>query len=39
MVQISKLFEAEGLASKQDTESLTRRLVWSRDTSLEGGGR
>jgi len=33
MVQISKLFEAEGLASKQDTESLTRRLVWSRDAS------
>jgi D-lactate dehydrogenase len=33
MVQISKLLEAEGLASKQDTESLTRRLVWSRDAS------
>ena len=33
MVQISKLIEAEGLASKQDTESLTRRLVWSRDAS------
>ena len=33
MSEIGKLLEAEGLAAERDTESLTRRMVWSRDAS------